>query len=99
MIGGTEPERAPPGRAKGRPGTARPALRGERAVALFVLGLVAFSPPVLSIFSHPGFLLGIPVLYFYLFCVWAGIILLVGLNSYPSGGDAAGGASRPGSGK
>jgi hypothetical protein len=96
MIGGTERDQAPRGRVQGRPGTPRPALRGERAVALFVLGLLAFSPPLLAIFSHAGFVLGVPVLYFYLFCVWAGLILLIGLNSYPTGADGFRGGLRPG---
>ena len=47
-----------------------------RLVAIFLLGLVAFQPPLLSVFSIDARVLGIPILYFYLFVAWG---LLVGL--------------------
>ncbi len=47
-----------------------------RLVAIFLLGLVAFQPPLLSVFSIDARVLGIPILYFYLFAAWG---LLVGL--------------------
>lgn len=50
---------------------------GERLVFVFVLGLVAFNPPLLSIFSVPEFVLGIPLLYLYLFAAWAVQIALL----------------------
>jgi hypothetical protein len=74
----------------------RPGLVGERAIALFLLALLAFNPPILSIFSAEAFVLGLPLLYVYLFCAWAGVIALVGLQavaagrSPEAGGEAAG---------
>jgi hypothetical protein len=59
----------------------RPGLVGERAIALFLLAFLAFNPPLLSIFSADVILFGVPLLYFYLFCAWAGIIALIGLHA------------------
>ena len=59
----------------------QPEIVGERAIALFLLALVAFNPPLLSIFSAEVFLFGVPLLYLYLFCAWAGIIALIGLHA------------------
>jgi hypothetical protein len=53
---------------------------GEWSVVLFVVALLAFNPPVLSIFSVPDLLFGIPLLYLYIFVAWAGVILLLALN-------------------
>jgi hypothetical protein len=67
----------------------RPGLVGERAIALFILGFLAFNPPLLSIFSADVILFGVPLLYFYLFCAWTGLIALIGLHAV-SGTRAAG---------
>ena len=55
--------------------------RGERHLALFLLGLVLLSPPLLSIFNGPGWLFGIPLLYIYLFAAWGTLIGLTALTS------------------
>lgn len=52
---------------------------GERHLALFLLGLVLLSPPLLSIFDGPGWLFGIPLLYIYLFAAWGALICLTAL--------------------
>ncbi len=51
---------------------------GERLVALFLLGMVLFNPLVVDIFDvgADSRLLGIPILYLYLFVAWG---LLIGL--------------------
>jgi hypothetical protein len=54
---------------------------GERAIALFLLAFLAFNPPLLSIFSSDQILFGVPLLYLYLFCAWAGVIALIGLHA------------------
>jgi hypothetical protein len=54
-------------------------ITGQRLVAIVVLGCVLFNYPVLSLFSKPHALFGIPLLYFYLFAIWA---LLIGLMAY-----------------
>jgi len=66
-----------------------PGNMGERAIALFLLAFLAFNPPLLSIFSAELFVFGVPLLYLYLFCAWAGVIALVGLHAV-AGNRAAG---------
>lgn len=71
---------------------------GERSVGLFILGVVAFSPPFLLIFNVKETLLGVPLLYIYLFTTWAVLIGLTCLiaertNPTPSSGPEA--AKRP----
>ncbi len=51
-------------------------LKAERLVALFLAGWIAFNPPILSLFGVPMTILGVPLLYLYLFVGWA---LLIGL--------------------
>ena len=51
----------------------------QRLVALFVLGCLLLSYPLLSLFNTGGTLWGIPLLYIYLFGVWAALIVLMGL--------------------
>jgi hypothetical protein len=53
------------------------AIQAQRLVALFVLGCLLFSFPLLSLFNTGGTVLGIPVLYAYLFGVWIGFIALM----------------------
>ena len=58
----------------------RPGITTERLLALFLLGIVAFTPPFLGIFNTPRLILGIPILYLYLFGMWALLIALVALT-------------------
>ena len=48
----------------------------QRLIAIFVLGAVLLIPPILSVFSKPVRILGIPVLYLYLFLAWAALIAM-----------------------
>ena len=41
--------------------------KGQRFVALCMLGLVLFNYPILALFNVSGTVLGVPVLYAYLF--------------------------------
>lgn len=54
----------------------RPSIKGPRLVALFLLGFLLLNYPLLNLFSGPGEVLGIPLVYAYIFAVWA---LLIGL--------------------
>jgi peptidoglycan/LPS O-acetylase OafA/YrhL len=45
----------------------------DKLVGLFVLGVALFNPPLLLLFSGKT-LFGWPLLYVYLFCVWAILI-------------------------
>jgi uncharacterized membrane protein len=53
--------------------------RGQRFVAVCMLGLLLFNFPILALFNVPGTLFGIPVLYAYLFIAWAALIALMAL--------------------
>ena len=54
-------------------------ITGQRLVAIVLMGCVLFNYPVLSLFSKPGTWFGIPLLYFYIFAVWA---LLIGVTAW-----------------
>ena len=53
--------------------------RGPRFVALCMLGMLLFNFPILALFNVPGTLLGVPVLYAYIFIAWAALIALMAL--------------------
>ena len=53
------------------------AVQAQRLVALFVLGCLLFSYPLLAVFDTGGVAFGIPVLYAYLFGAWIGFIALM----------------------
>lgn len=54
-------------------------VRGQRLVALCLLGLLLFNYPLLAVFNVQGTLFGIPVLYAYFFVAWALLIALMAL--------------------
>ena len=49
----------------------------QRFVALCMLGVILFNFPVLALFNVAGSILGIPVLYAYIFAAWALVIALM----------------------
>jgi len=49
----------------------------QRFVALCMLGVVLFNFPVLALFNVGGSIVGIPVLYAYIFAAWALVIALL----------------------
>ena len=53
--------------------------KGQRMIALCMLGCVLFNFPILALFNVPDTLLGVPLLYAYLFIAWA---LLIGLMAW-----------------
>jgi hypothetical protein len=57
----------------------RPGIKGHRLVALFLLGCLLFNYPLLSLFAGDGRILGVPLLYAYLFFTWAMLIALMAL--------------------
>lgn len=57
-------------------GMNKPNVKGQRLVALFLLGNLLFNYPLLALFNRPDSILGIPVLYAYVFGAW---ILLIAL--------------------
>lgn len=54
-------------------------LKMQKLIALFIFGAIALNGPFLSLFNRSATVWGIPVLFFYLFSVWAILILLTGL--------------------
>jgi hypothetical protein len=52
-------------------------IKGQRLIALFVLGSLLFNYPVLSLFNVPAIVFGVPVLYAYIFAAWALLIALM----------------------
>ena len=50
-------------------------LRAQRLVAVFMLGCLLFSYPLLALFDSGGEVFGIPLLFAYLFCAWALLIV------------------------
>jgi predicted permease len=54
-------------------------LTAQRLVALFLLGCLLFNFPLLALFNRSGEVLGIPILYAYIFGVWLVLIALMAL--------------------
>ena len=54
-------------------------IKGQRLVALSMLGCLLFNYPFLALFNDPGSLFGIPVLYVYIFAAWGLLILLIAM--------------------
>jgi hypothetical protein len=57
----------------------RPSIKGPRLVAVFLLGLLLLNYPLLKLFERPAEVFGIPLLYAYVFAVWAALIGLMAL--------------------
>ena len=51
--------------------------KGQRVVALCMLGMLLFNYPILALFNVSGVLFGVPVLYVYMFVAWAALIALM----------------------
>ena len=54
----------------------RSGITGQRLAAIFLMGCILLNYPILSLFTRPARIAGIPLLYVYLFGTWA---LLIGL--------------------
>lgn len=52
---------------------------GQRLVALFLLGVLLFNYPLLQLFARDALVLGVPLLYCYIFVAWAALIGLIAL--------------------
>jgi hypothetical protein len=59
---------------------AEPAKRAPRLVALCMLGCLLLNYPILALFNVPRAVFGIPLLYVYIFIVWALLIVLMALT-------------------
>lgn len=52
---------------------------GQRLAALFMMGCVLLNYPILSLFSRPEDVAGIPLLYIYVFAAWILLVALLAL--------------------
>lgn len=55
----------------------RKGLAGQRLVAVFLVGVMLFNFPLLSLFDRPVLVFGIPLLHVALFLAWVGVIALM----------------------
>jgi hypothetical protein len=51
--------------------------RAQRLAALCMLGFLLFNYPVLALFNQPVRLLGIPLVYLYIFAAWGLLVALM----------------------
>jgi hypothetical protein len=49
----------------------------QRLIALCLLGFVLFNYPILALFNVPASVLGIPVLYAWIFLAWIAVVALM----------------------
>lgn len=54
-------------------------LTGQRLVAVFLLGCLLLNFPLLYLFSASAPVLGVPLLFVYVFAAWAVLIMLLAL--------------------
>ena len=55
----------------------KPGAKRHRFVALCMLGILLFNYPILALFNVSGRVLGVPLLYAYVFIAWAALIVLM----------------------
>ena len=56
-------------------------IKNKRLIGLFLLGILLFNYPIVSIFNLNKTLFGFPLLYLYMFSVWGILILLIIINT------------------
>jgi hypothetical protein len=61
---------------------------GDRLIALFLFGVLLLTPPLMAIFNVDRLILGIPVLYLYLFGAWIVLVSLLFLFLRPRRSEA-----------
>ncbi len=54
-------------------------LNAQRLAAVFLVGCLLFNYPLLALFNKATSVLGVPLLYAYIFIAWLGIIGLIAL--------------------
>ena len=54
-------------------------LKGQRLIALFLFGALLLDYPLFSLFAGPTVVFGVPLIYVYVFSVWAALIALLAL--------------------
>lgn len=51
----------------------------QRLAAVFLTGCILLSHPILSLFGRPANIAGVPILYVYVFAIWASLIGVMAL--------------------
>jgi hypothetical protein len=51
--------------------------KGQRLIAVCMLGMLLFNYPLLALFNVPATVFGVPVLYAFIFIAWAVLIVLM----------------------
>jgi hypothetical protein len=51
--------------------------KGQRFIALCMLGMLLFNYPILALFNVSGTVFGVPVLYAYIFIAWVALIVMM----------------------
>ena len=74
----------------------RDSKKNKRLVALFLLGCVLLNFPILSLVNTERLVLGLPLLYVYIFGVWCLLIALTALATFIRPGDRAGNSGKSG---
>jgi hypothetical protein len=59
--------------------------KGQRFIALCMLGVLLFNYPILALFNVPSTFFGIPLLYAYIFIAWAALIALMAVLAESQG--------------
>ena len=70
-------------------------LKNQRLAAVFVFGWILFNHPILALFDRPETWCGVPLLYVYLFLIWALVIGLTMLITRQGPPPAAGACDPP----
>lgn len=55
----------------------KPGIDNDELIAIFMFGCVLFNYPILSLFNAASDVLGVPILYVYLFAAWGCVIALL----------------------
>ena len=56
-------------------------VKADRLAAIFLFGFALFNYPFLAIFNHARLVLGVPLLFLYLFLAWGAVIALAALTA------------------
>lgn len=70
----------------------RSVITGQRLMAVFLIGFVVLNYPILSLFDRPVEIFGVPLLFFYVFSAWAGIIAVMAWVAENPGSGASSGS-------
>ena len=55
----------------------KPSIKGQRLIAAFLFGCLAFNYPILALFNQDGTVYGIPALFVYIFGIWLLLIVVM----------------------